>query len=102
VFERGDAYAEPDGRAPAFREVRALANAPQSTGFSLFGSGKKWRFFRFVSPSGMLIYRRGPVLMTDGEAMNEQMGMMQAALDQDSLGSGQRYDWTGSGWKRIA
>ena len=73
------------------------APPPSSVGYSFF-SQPSWRYFRMVL-GGRIIYQRGPVLMSDDDAMNEKMGMMDAALTHGSTAIAQQFNWTGSGWR---
>jgi hypothetical protein len=102
VFNRGDAYAEPGGKAPLFEGIPGLA-IRHAAGFSFLGE-KVWRFFRLMQAAVFnpkVIYQKGPVLMTEDEARQEWIDMGDAAQRHNLIARAERFDWSGSHWNKV-
>jgi hypothetical protein len=109
VFARGDAYAEPGGKAPEFREVARKLSGDDgqreaATGFS-FGD-KKWRYFQVYRLTGSgeprLIVQRGPVLLTEREVADEMFGWRETEQKYGGILSINRWTYSPeSGWRRT-
>jgi hypothetical protein len=89
---------------PALTAARKGEYAPYPSnvgvGATFWGSDSKWRWFSVRGRSGAVM-NRGPIWLSDQEALREEAGLIESAQSHGNIGNVLRWDWDGHQWRQA-